>query len=426
VYVLAYIIRPLVTDEINRGYFFPALTVRIIGAIAVGVLYQFYYGSGDTFMYHTYGSRHIWKAFMDSPALGLKLLLADGTPPAGTYKYASQIYFFRDPQSYAVIRFAALMDLFTFSTYSATAVLFGCFSFCGMWLFYLAFYEQHPHLHRPLAIAAFFIPSVFFWGSGLLKDTITLGCLGAATFLTYRIFLCRQMRLSFILSLLAVLYGLYVIKIYILLTFLPAAIFWVFIYYFDRIRVLALKIFLFPVVMGISLYLGYTAIDVTGKDHAKYSLTMLSKTAQVTAYDIRYWSGREAGSGYSLGKLDGSWKSMISMAPGGISVSLFRPFLWEIRNPLMVLSAIESFILTLATLYVIARLRGRLSGAIQQPAIVFCLMFSITFAFAVGVSTFNFGTLARYKIPLMPFYLVALILLLDFEKRKKSFGVSSN
>ena len=31
-----------------------------------------------------------------------------------------------------------------------------------------------------------------------------------------------------------------------------------------------------------------------------------------------------------------------------------------------------------------------------------------TLAFAVGVSTFNFGTLSRYKIPMEPFYLLGI------------------
>lgn len=419
---MAYVVRPWVTDEVNRRYFFPALTVKIIGALAVGFIYQFYYGSGDTFMYHTDGSRHIWNAFMDSPEVGFKLLFADWSNQVGVYKYSSQIYFFRDPQSYAIIRLAAIFDLITFSSYSSTAILFALFSFVGMWLFFLTFYEQCPTNHRGLAIASFFIPSVFFWGSGLLKDTITLGCLGAATFFTYRIFIRRQFNLLFILLLLIALHGLYVIKIYILLTFLPATILWLFIFYYNQIRSLFLKIILFPIVISSSVLLGYFAMEKAGEDNPKYSLSMISKTAQVTAYDIRYWSGREAGSGYALGELDGTWQSMVKLAPSAISVSLFRPFLWEVKNPLMLLSAIESFILTVFTIYVIVRLRSRLLKTILHPAIFYCLVFSITFAFAVGVSTFNFGTLSRYKIPLVPFYSIALVLMLDHLNRERKTG----
>ena len=54
IYFFAYLVRSKVTDSVTRGYFIPALTVKIIGAIAVGLVYQFYYNGGDTFNFlHT-------------------------------------------------------------------------------------------------------------------------------------------------------------------------------------------------------------------------------------------------------------------------------------------------------------------------------------------------------------------------------------
>ena len=41
VYMVAYAVRPLATDSINRKYFIPALTLKIFGGIALGLVYQF-------------------------------------------------------------------------------------------------------------------------------------------------------------------------------------------------------------------------------------------------------------------------------------------------------------------------------------------------------------------------------------------------
>ena len=57
--------------------------------------------------------------------------------------------------------------------------------------------------------------------------------------------------------------------------------------------------------------------------------------------------------------------------------------------------------------------------------ILFSLIFSIAFAFAVGVSTYNFGTLVRYKIPLLPFFVVALILIWHHSKKETKSSPSS-
>ena len=85
----------------------------------------------------------------------------------------------------------------------------------------------------------------------------------------------------------------------------------------------------------------------------------------------------------------------------------------------MLLSALESFALIGLTSFALYRSRWRFSTAFKDPTVIFCLVFSLTFAFAVGVSTFNFGTLARYKIPLLPFYLLALIYYIYYSNNDK-------
>jgi hypothetical protein len=52
----------------------------------------------------------------------------------------------------------------------------------------------------------------------------------------------------------------------------------------------------------------------------------------------------------------------------------------------------------------------------KDPNIIFCLIFSLIFAFAVGISSYNFGALSRYKIPCLPFYAAFLFILLSNGK----------
>lgn len=419
IYAVAYTIRPLVTDKITRRYFIPAFTVRILGALALGFIYQFYYDGGDTFNYHTYGSRHIWEALMESPETGFKLLF-NPENQTGIYKYSSRIEFFNNPPAYFVIRIAAILDLFTFSSYSATAVLFSVIGFIGTWMFFLTFYDQYPTLHKRLAFSVLFLPSVIFWGSGLLKDTITLACLGIATYCFYKIFFIRKFRIGTIVLLIVSLFVIFSVKKFILQAYIPAVIVWIFASNFSRIRSSILKIALLPIVFGLVLVSGYYAAIKIGEGDERYSVNQLAKTAQITAYDIRFFTGRNAGSGYSLGELNGDWRSMIRLAPGAINVSLFRPYLWEVRNPLMLMSALESLFLLGLTVYVIARKRLAIFTSLKDPNVIFMLVFSIVFACAIGIATFNFGTLVRYKIPLLPFYTSALFILLQGKPGKRN------
>jgi ABC-type sulfate transport system permease component len=48
----------------------------------------------------------------------------------------------------------------------------------------------------------------------------------------------------------------------------------------------------------------------------------------------------------------------------------------------------------------------------SDPTLFFCLVLTLIFAFAVGISSYNFGALSRYKIPCMPFFGAFLVILL--------------
>jgi hypothetical protein len=417
-YALAYFLRSRLCNLDNYRIFFPALTVKIIGALVVGLLYQYYYKGGDTFNYHTYGSRVIWEAFNNDPIKGLSLIF----DPSGynLQEYTSRIIFFSDSGTYFVVRVAALIDILTFSTYSATAVIFAFISFLGMWFMFRAFYERYPDLKNRLAFCILFVPSVIVWGSGLLKDTLVIGALGFATYSIGRIFIDRRPGPLWIFLLLLSLFVMFSVKKYVLLCFLPTTLLWVYWGNLQQIRSRMVQILLVPLIIAVTIASGIFAVIKVGENDSRYAIDKIAKTAAITAYDIGFYSGRNAGSGYSLGELDGSFGSMLMLFPQAVNVSLFRPYLWEVRNPLMLLSAIESFAFLIITSFMILRHPLKFFSALRNPTVIFCLVFSVTFAFAVGASTYNFGTLSRYRIPLAPYYLVALVLIAnDLNSKRK-------
>ncbi len=417
--LLAHVIRKTTSDSETKKFFYPALLLKMIGAVGVGLVYQFYYGGGDTFTYFTHGAAHIFNAFQDDFSLGMKLLTSNGEFDTETYKYASKIWMYRDPSSFFIVRIAAIFGLLTFNAYSAVALLFAFFSFWGLWLMFLSFYKIYPELKWPFAIAIFFIPTVFFWGSGILKDTVTLGAVGFLVYAFMQVFFERRNIVFNSLIILLTVYIIYSVKLYILLSLAPTLIFWFFIYKIGRIPSLVAKILIAPFLLAIGLFLSYFVALKAGEDNNRYALDKLAETAQVTAYDIRYMTGKDAGSGYSLGELDGSFGSMVKLAPQAVNVALFRPYIWEVSNPLMLLSAIEALILLVLFIRVFWRNKlTHIISSIRTPIILFCLLFTVIFAFGVGISTYNFGTLSRYRIVMVPFFVMALFLI-DFHASAK-------
>ena len=382
----------------------------------LGVIYQFYYGGGDTFTYFNLGSKWIWEAFLEDPFIGLDLIFGAGEVTPENFQYTQHIYSFGDSASYFVVRVAGLFDIFTFHTYSSTALLFSVLGFAGQWAMYTVFVKYFRKQNRYLAYVLLFLPSLFFWGSGLLKDTLTLGALGL---FFYGLTDLVQFHRNKILSVILVLTGfwiIYTVKIYIVACFIPSAIVWIFYLYQTRLKNLIIKLLIAPVVVTLCVVLaGFAAIKV-GEDNSRYSIESLAYTAESTAKWNYYVSNRDEGSGYNLGDFDFSPTGLAKKFFPAVITSFFRPFIWEARNPVMLLSSLENFIVIWLVLAVVLK-KGSINYISSHPILILCLFFAVFFGFAVGVTTYNFGSLVRYRIPMIPFLMAALVVL-NYRKKK--------
>jgi hypothetical protein len=184
--------------------------------------------------------------------------------------------------------------------------------------------------------------------------------------------------------------------------------------------------------LGIGVAAGLLAGDIITKDNEKYKLSNLTSTAKRTSEWLHYVSVNEGGSVYSLGdSFDDSFTGMLGKFPLAVNVTLFRPYIWESKNIVMFISSLESSYFMLFTLSIIFRLGVYETYKIIKAnnVLIFSFVFSLVFAYAVGISTNNFGTLVRYKIPLIPFYLSSLYILesfiTHFKKIKKENQIST-
>ncbi|MGY3089647.1 hypothetical protein ACVWYF_002695 [Hymenobacter sp. UYAg731] len=412
IYGIAYGVRGSVTNVYTKKYFIPALTVKIVGAIALGILYHTLY-SGDTNNYFKQAGI-VYHAFGDSFAAGLELVTTSGDVTPAIAKYTSQLYWFgHGSNEYFVIRVAAVFALLSFDTYTVIAVLFAVATFSGMWVMYMTFAKIRPQVYKELAIAVFFLPSVFFWGSGLLKDSLCLGALGWLFYCFYRGAIERKNVIRCLV--LGVMMGAVILsmKTYILLAFMPPALLWVFNENTRGIKSAAVRWVAKPLFLGVGAMVALFAMSQLAAADARFNLDKIGEQSKLTADYLQKVSQTEQGSGYNIGVQDGTLGGMAKLAPQAIIVSLFRPFLWEARNPTMLLSALEATYFILLTVRIFWRVGlFKTIGAIGSvPVLTLCFVFSLIFAISVGISSGNFGTLVRYKIPLMPFYLSGLYIL---------------
>jgi hypothetical protein len=402
-------------DHPLRPYFMPAFAFKIVGAILLGIIYQYYYKGGDTLNYWRQ-TDIINSSFSDSIGTWFRLITGSAEIyDVDVYKYTTQFYWYgRSSPEYLISIIGAIIGLFTMTTYLPTAVIFAALSFIGVWKMYVVFTKLYPRLTKQMAWAFLFIPSVIFWGSGFMKDTITLSCIGWVTHFFYRIFFeNRKLLLNSALALF-VIYVIYIIKSYIVMAFLPAVLLWglgLLSYKIKDTRlIIFVRYFLYAsAIAGIALIGGKLEAEMFGE----YNVESVAYKSFVTRDYLYRVSNEQDGSGYTLGDFDPTLLGMLEQAPAGVNVTLFRPYLWEARKPIVMISAIESLLYLVFT--IVAIVRNNPIRVVQRiladETLQFCLIFTLIFAFAVGISTSNFGSLVRYKIPCLPFYTAFLIIL---------------
>ena len=408
-----------------KSYYYKGLLVKLLGGLGYSLIYTFYYTyGGDTVTY-----------FKDG--MSLNYLMVTDFSTFWDYAFGSlesvddrKIQLFRGiihskgTGEFFVTRFTSIFTILGLHNFYTTTMLFAFFSFIGVWLMFMVFVRRYPQIEGKLAFAVLFIPSVFFWGSGLMKDSITIGFLGV---LLYFLDKMKRKEGYVAFNLLVIIVSSYVIfnvKAYVLMSFLPALILWYFMEYRERIdnkliRKASLPFFLMVATVGMSV-----AIVQLGKVNEDYSVESFFRKAR----GIQTWHYKEGentseqygrGSSYTLGTYEETYTGLIKMFPASVNVTLFRPYITEAENVMMLFSALESLILMIATIYIFIGLGffKTLSLLAKDSFLMMCFIFAIFFAFAVGFTSYNFGALVRYKIPCIPFF-VASLFILEYESKR--------
>lgn len=407
-----------------QKYIMPALYIRILGCVLSAFMYQYYYGGGDTFEYSDV-SMAIGRIFWRHPSEGLDIIFSPTTsltPTQWEYlKADSSHWMFREENNAMVCRIGGFLSIFTFSSYLSIGLIMTFFSFLGCWKMFLVFYDLYPKIHKHLAIATLFIPSVFFWGAaGLMKDTVVMAALGYLTHGAYMLFIKRRKIFTSLIQTILSFGLVYIVKLYVVVAFIPALAVWVFLTYESKIKITVIRLFAKPAFFAAGIFLSIFAFGKISEGSKRYSQKDVLKYAMAMQGYHKQRSQINDGSGYDLGDIDPTPSGVLKTAPKAINVTLFRPYIWEIKKPILVPSALEAIFFLFFTIYIFLKtgIWATLKNLFSDPNVLFCLIFSLIFAFAVGFSSYNFGALARYKIPCIPFYFLALFIM--YNKKLKN------
>ena len=399
-----------ITQFPEYKYFTKGISFKILGVFAFISIYLFYYGGGDTVSYFL-GSKAIGNLILEDFEKGIAIMFNTTSEynQWSSFNYNTGYptsYMWKDSSTFSVSRYSALFYIIGGGSFIITSFMVCCFSYIGIWKFYRLLNMLYPGYEKGLAYIILFLPSIAFWGSGIMKDSYTVS---SACWITYNFYMVLILRKKVLINAIFLLINLFIIvniKPYVILSLLPGIILWLNSAYLKKIKERVLKILILPLLSFVIIIIGFYVFQNLSSLMGVYGeVDTAIEQAQVIRSDLLR-SDQYGTNNYDIGKFDGSLISLISVAPNAIFTAFFRPFLWEIGSPTMVLSATENFILITFTFFTLIKVSPFrfLKIIIKEPFLLYSLIFSIVFAFGVGIAGTNFGAMVRYKIPLMPFF----------------------
>lgn len=403
-----------------RKHFFTAFALRMFGSIIYSLVIQYYYGYGDSFTFYVGGSfitdqiqndiSNISLFFTSPEELQRLYSFVEGSTGGvnGYIGIGTAVF---------VMKISALLASLTFNKFLITSLFFGFFSFSGQWKLFEVFNDINEGKHQKLmAWSVLYTPSIWFWGSGLMKDSLCLGGLGFIIYFLYNLFIKKTKMLSSLLGLIFMLYMVGSIKSYILI------ILGISLATFILLRAItAFKNFIFKA-MVVTLFL-FMSIIIAYSLNIEEQIQILVEESkvQVDTFQKNYESTRDEGKGtLQMLEIAESPTGLILHSPVAIFTCLFRPFIWESDKIMILFAALESLFLLICTFFILLKtyFLNFLRILFTDPYVLFAFIMSMLFALLIGFTTYNFGTMARYKIILLPFFYFLLVRV--YTKHKES------
>lgn len=143
-----------------KRFFFPALLIKLLAGWLLGWLYFEFYMGGDTVWYYDQGVK-----------------IADGTWQEIWCKIREPIMSRQSVRAVVFSRIVAGVLLLTKGNYWIVSIYFSLIAFTGACHLINSISKYESNKSIPLIISLCFVPSIVFWSSGVLKESLCFGAM---------------------------------------------------------------------------------------------------------------------------------------------------------------------------------------------------------------------------------------------------------
>ncbi|HBS88252.1 MAG: hypothetical protein A2W91_04400 [Bacteroidetes bacterium GWF2_38_335] len=401
-------------EGVSRRVLSGIFIIKILAGTMMMLIYTHYYKTrenADIFKYFDDG-KIIYKSLSDNPSDYFSIITGIGSDSEHLEKYYSECSFWHKSFNYelfndnrTVIRFNAIVMLFSFGYFSVHTVFMAFLSFLGLFAVFKILLPFMKNKKWLLIAGLFFIPSVLLHSSSVLKEGLLMFNLGFLFYFVYKLS-TENKRIALNMILISILFlFMIIVKLYVLIAVIPGLII---LFVFNRFGTK------FHFIKFAAIHLLIILLALNSKyiiPPYDFPLIMAQKQKDFITYTN---SLDQVGSKIYLPPIEPTATSIVANCPNALYNAAFRPHLFEADTFMMLLSALENTVFLL--FFILCIVFGSFKKIRSFPLLYFAISFTLILFCISGLTTPVLGALVRYKSPALPFLFMGLSLILDYDK----------
>ncbi len=369
----------------SNALFYSGAMVKLLAGICLGLIYKFYYESGDTLKYFE----------------AAVVLSEQPITHWFTTKHTAVEAFSGQPRAILFTQITASICLLTGGDYWVVACYFSLVSFLCYWFLFRQINDTLPNIRWPAAVALLYFPSSVFWSSGIMKGTVTNAAIMVLIALTLKTFYQKRLfhadRLLGLLAFLSLLY----IKYYLLAILLPILFYVIIDRWANRHGVTqSYRIFFF-------IILTVSTMAIAPFINPNLRLSKLPEAIHRNQRDVYFLT--ESRSSIDL-RMEPNWSSLLAHIPVSLLAGMYGPTPLDGGSPWSWIPKVENTLLIFFSgwsMWLLFKQRRFEPDILLLSALAYvCIICAI-----LPLAAPNYGALSRYKASMTPLLVMAVTIL---------------
>jgi len=356
-----------------------AFMFKVLMGCLYGYVYLHYYNGDDTWMLHRQSLEEYQKLLHNTGLFFTEIGPAPSFAWAGGGFWHGLNVYIKTLENDGITKTLGFVNIFSRGNYYINVVFFNFILFWGPYWLFKILAKEFPAKRRPLLLVIFFFPPLVFWLSGIRADGLLLFFL-SLLLVHFRRWIYEQKKASFLYGIVAIV-GLFIFRMQLVMVLIPALLAWYISVKFTRKPVLT-----YVLVFAVTAFVFFATAWILPDGNLPGMVA--KKQQEFLALQ---------GTRFQLDSLQPSVISYARVLPQAVSHTFFRPWVWEAKGLLQIMTALEVIVFWLLVIYMIFNRDDKWKARITSPLLLFCLSFGITLYIFIGYTIPFPGAIVRYK-----------------------------